>query len=83
MNIYTIAENLRTTIADKEAYMQRLRATLAGEDTDGIDRIVIRTTLNYLEINVNELKVILYDVEKASEQWSLMSWQINPERMGQ
>ena len=83
MNINTVVDNLRKTIAGKEAYMQGLRDTLVGEDTDGIDRIVLRTTIKFLEINVQELKVILYDVEQCAEQFSLMSWEINPERMGQ
>jgi hypothetical protein len=40
-------------------------------------------TIEFLKININELKVILHDVEQCAEQFSLMSWEINPERMGQ
>lgn len=41
------------------------------------------TISHFLEININELKVILFDVEKCCEEYSLMNWEINPERMGQ
>ncbi len=81
MNIYTIAENLRTTIKGKEDYLNEVRQarTMATREEDH----ALFAVQSFLEININELKVILYGVEKASEQWSLMSWQINPERMGQ
>jgi hypothetical protein len=82
MNIYTVAENLRKTIAGKEQYIQELTTTLAGEDTDGVDRIVLRTTIKFLEVNINELKVILFDVEKCCEQATLDSWERNPDRSG-
>jgi hypothetical protein len=82
MNIQTVAENLRKTIAGKEKYIQELTATLAGEDTDGVDRIVLRTTIKFLEVNINELKVILFDVEKCCEKATADSWALNPDRSG-
>ena len=77
MNIHTVADNLRNTIAGKEKYLAELRKK--GYDQTG----VATTVAEFLEININELKVILFDVEKCCEEWNLMSWQVNPERMGQ
>jgi hypothetical protein len=74
MNIYTVRDNLKKTIAGKEAMLNGLRES----DKEGY--YIIK---QWLEININELKVILFDVEKCCEQYNLMSWEINPERMGQ
>ena len=74
MNINTVAENLRNTIAAKQAMLDGLKVS----DKEGY--YIIK---QWLEININELKVILYDVEQCVEQFNLMSWEINPERMGQ
>ena len=40
-------------------------------------------TVEFLEININELNRILKDVEVCCQQHTEMGWQINPERMGQ
>jgi hypothetical protein len=56
MNINTVAENLRNTIRGKEAYLAALKD---GGDTN-------LYTLRYmLNLNIEELKVILYDVEQC------------------
>jgi len=60
MNINTVAENLRTTIAGKEAYLAKMR-----EDIIKYDQTVNYTVAKFLELNINELKVILYDVEQC------------------
>lgn len=78
VNIHQVAENLRNTIKGKEAYLEQMRK----------DIVQYNQTINYavakmLELNITELKVILHDVEQCAEQFSLMSWEINPERMGQ
>lgn len=55
MNIKTVAQNLRNTIASKEALLkdyQYLREPSAVRD--------------YLEVNIDELKRILKDVESCS-----------------
>lgn len=77
MNIYTVRDNLKTTIAGKEKYLADLGKK--GYDQTGVATVVAE----FLAININELKVILFDVEKCCEQHALMSWEINPERMGQ
>jgi hypothetical protein len=76
MNIYTVRDNLKNTIAGKEKYLAELRKK--GYDQTG----VATTVAEFLEININELKVILFDVEKCCEQYSLMSWEANPDRSG-
>jgi hypothetical protein len=81
MNIHTVADNLRNTIAGKEKYLAEQQANLQSEDAHV--RMMAYPISKMLELNINELKVILFDVEQCAEQYSLMSWQINPERMGQ
>lgn len=82
MNIYTVAENLRNTIDGKEKYLSQITRELVDE-TDRANIMALDATVRFLTININELKLILFDVEKCCEQYSLMSWEINPERMGQ
>jgi hypothetical protein len=81
MNIYTVRDNLKKTIEGKEAYLARVNEDRMSEDAHV--RMMAYAILKMLEININELKVILFDVEKCCEQHALMSWEINPERMGQ
>lgn len=80
--IYKIAENLKNTIAGKEAYMAELQKKHI-KAFESVDAAAISATIEFLKININELKVILFDVEKACQEHSLMSWEVNPERMGQ
>ena len=79
--IYTIQKNLQNTIAGKEAYLASLKNP---DDMFNMEaRMVVIATREFLEININELKVILNDVNTACSEFSLMTWEINPERMGQ
>ena len=87
--IYQVQKNLQTTIAGKEAYLtsiiediailNRDRSLIAYEGEIGAKK----ATAEFLKININELKVILQDVDKACEEYRSMGWEINPERMGQ
>jgi hypothetical protein len=83
MSIYTVRDNLKKTIAGKEEYLEAIQKerTFVGL-RDGED-IALKVTAQFLAININELKVILFDVEKCCEEYTLMSWEINPDRMGQ
>ncbi len=83
MNIYTVAENLRNTIAGKEKYLAQVDSALAEGLASSQLRIALSTTQEFLSINIGELKRILQDVEMCCEQHTEMGWQINPERMGQ
>jgi hypothetical protein len=66
MNIQTVAENLRNTISGKEQY---LVAVINGlQSSKGVDRVVLKTTKAMLELNINELKRVLQDVEQCEDQ---------------
>ena len=58
MNIQTVAGNLRNTIAGKELMLTTLTAR----------RVVDKVAIKYLEINIDELKRILQDVEQCEVQ---------------
>ena len=73
MNIYKVRDNLKRTIEGKESLLIEWRHS---EFSD------LRAVSAYLEVNINELKKILVDVEVCCEQYNEMSWTINPERMG-
>ena len=71
MNIQTVADNLRNTIAGKEELL-----ALCPETEKNIN---IRA---FLKVNIDELKRILQDVEQCCEQATLDSWTRNPDRSG-
>jgi hypothetical protein len=60
MNIQTVAENLRNTIAGKEKYLAEWRAVKASADP-----MMYQTIIGMLEVNIDELKRILQDVEQC------------------
>jgi hypothetical protein len=66
MNIQTVAENLRNTIAGKEAMLGGLKSTLDVRDPGA--RMALIATREFLEINIDELKRILQDVEQCIEK---------------
>jgi hypothetical protein len=88
MNIQTVAENLRNTIAGKERMMAEMlqkQYTLSQGEARALS-----VTMEFLEINIDELKRILVDVEVCVDQFeklkkenSDMGWELNPDRMGQ
>jgi len=63
MNIQTVADNLRNTIAGKEAYLARENENRQSEDAHV--RMVAYTVTKMLEVNIEELKRILQDVEQC------------------
>ncbi len=79
MNIQTVANNLRNTIAGKEKYLARLGNT---RDMNAGAAMATEATRAMLEINIDELKRILQDVEQCVKQASDDSWITNPDRMG-
>ena len=88
MNIQTVAENLRNTIAGKVKHEAELEYALTLA-TMG-ERMALTATLAYLQVNIGELRRILQDVEVCVDQFeklkkenSDMGWEINPDRMGQ
>ena len=86
MNIHTVAQNLRNTIAGKEKHLAGLQECIRGLDAlddQGDTWFRATVTVEFLAINIDELKRILQDVEQCCAQHNEMSWMINPERMGQ
>jgi hypothetical protein len=65
MNIQTIAENLRNTIKGKEQMLEAVQKerTFVGL-RDGED-MALKTTAQFLKINLDELYEILNDVEQC------------------
>jgi hypothetical protein len=78
MNIYTVAENLRKTIAGKEYMLQELRGMKFNEIGKNIAN---DATIKFLSINIDELKRILQDVEKCCEIETSRSWEGSVDRM--
>ncbi len=81
MNIHIVRENLVKTIAGKEEYLFRENINRYSDDPSV--RLMASTIVRMLEINIDELKKILADVEVCCEQAIEASWALNPERMGQ
>jgi hypothetical protein len=82
MNIQTVASNLRNTIAGKEHMLDSHKRYLRSAGTSGAENIAIDTTVKFLEINIDELKRILKDVEQCIEKATQDSWALNPDRSG-
>lgn len=80
MNISTVAENLRNTIAGKEkmlaATQENYRLSTMAEG------MALTATIEFLKINIDELKRILQDVEQCVATDVEQSWRDNPDRMG-
>ncbi len=69
MNIYTVRDNLKNTIAGKEA--------LLAEYESQSEKMVIA---GMLRLNIDELRRILKDVEQCCEKATADSWAKNPDR---
>jgi len=67
MNIYTVRDNLKNTIAGKEQmlaqYQSALLCSYAGPTPPPGAEMACIATIQFLEINIAELKRILQDVE--------------------
>jgi len=69
MNIQTVAENLRNTIAGKEKMLKDMKFQRAFGDGswqgDMAKQAAYFATREFLEINIDELQRILQDVEQC------------------
>ena len=85
MNIQTVAENLRNTIAGKEMLLAQIKEDLPNI-TDHTTHHVSFVTSEFLQVNIDELKRILKDVEQCmadNKEFSTWAhWQTNPDRSG-
>ena len=83
MNIYTVRDNLRNTIAGKEKLLEEYKkASLIAVRNDTPDRVTIAAMAGFLSTNIDELKRILQDVESCVAKDVEQSWRDNPDRMG-
>lgn len=77
MTIYTIRDNLIRTIEGKEKHLEGLRQCirdLDALDDQGDSWFRATVTVEFLQINVDELKRILADVEVCCKQATADSW---------
>jgi hypothetical protein len=83
MNIQTVADNLRKTIAGKEIQLAQWEAARSWKNAD---QQFVNETIQYLKINIDELKRILQDVEQCEPslpgEGNNDSWITNPDRSG-
>lgn len=80
MNLQTVINNLRNTIADKERLYQ---SYCSDKDYASMAEVfVINAKLEFIQINIDELKRILQDVEQCVAKDVEQSWRDNPDRMG-
>lgn len=78
MNIQTVTNKLRATIAAKEQMLAEFESTtLRGANLEAVF-----ATKEILKINIAELKRILQDVEQCIEKDVEQSWRDNPDRSG-
>ena len=72
MNIQTVTENLRNTIAGKEQMLAEHQCALAasylGPTPLAGTEMAFVATIKFLEINIAELQRILQDVEQCIEK---------------
>lgn len=66
MNIQTVAKNLRKTIADKEKMLAHMNEYRVYASTGQV--MVHNATVEFLKINIDELKKILANVETCCEK---------------
>jgi hypothetical protein len=82
MNIQTVAENLRKTLAGKEHLLEQYSRALDGDKMLYEQKIAVGAASEFVKINIAELKRILEDVKQCVKQAADHSWMINPDRMG-
>ena len=80
MNIQTVAQNLRNTIAGKEKMLAEYTSRFSAGDI--AQNAAMYATVEFLAVNIDELKRILADVESCVAKDVEQSWRDNPDRMG-
>lgn len=70
MNIQTVAENLKNTIAGKEKMLASMNpnSPFSEEFLSEGEVMARRATIEFLKINIAELRRILADVEQCIEE---------------
>jgi hypothetical protein len=80
MSIYTVRDNLKSTIAGKEKALQEMQGNYSMWSE--AERLAREAAQSYLKINIDELRRILQDVETCCAQATNASWAANPDRSG-
>ena len=81
-SIYTVRDNLKNTIAGKEQMLaEKIERNEQGWFNSTSEIVANRATIEFLKINIDELKKILADVEKCCETAAANSW-IGVDRQG-
>lgn len=81
MDLQTVITNLRNTIAGKEEALALYESRRDIPRAAG-DQMAIVATIEFLKINIAELKRILQDVEQCVAKDVEQSWRDNPDRSG-
>ena len=82
MNIYTVRDNLRNTIAGKEKHLEAIRKEMAFIGRRDDETIAMVVTAEFIAVNIDELKRILADVEQCCENATAASWAGSVDRQG-
>ena len=82
MNLSTVITNLKNTIAGKEHLLDQYARALDGDKMLYEQKIAVGAAKEFLQINIDELRRILQDVEKCCEKATADSWALNPDRSG-
>ena len=78
MNLQTVITNLKNTIAGKEMLLDSYK----NPSVNPYPKFVKEAMIDFLEVNIAELKKILADVEQCVAKDVEQSWRDNPDRMG-
>jgi hypothetical protein len=81
MNLTTLQNNLRNTIAGKEHMLDSHKRYLRGQGITVAETIASETVVKFLEVNIDELKRILTDVELCINDAAARSWDGCVDRM--
>jgi len=82
MNLTTLQNNLRNTIAGKEQLLARYNARLVPHPApDDVTWFASKYIVEFLEVNIDELKRILTDVELCINDAAARSWDGCVDRM--
>lgn len=76
MDVYTVRDNLKNTIAGKKLLLSKIR------NDNSMHCVVQTTTIIMLNISITELETILADVEQCCVNATNDSWAISPDRSG-
>ena len=72
MNIQTVRDNLKNTIAGKELHLSNAIKIRDEQDLTREQEVANYMTIQFLKVNIAELKQILKDVEQCVEEFEVL-----------